>query len=480
MSTTGTRILRSRARDARSGRARDALAAALALTVLAAAASGCFSERSRPTVPIFGDLVVLSDPVGAEISVDGRGVSATTPATLRGIESGVHTLELVYTPGPAELFAWSDTVVVPEEALDTVDAALEGGCGRNCPFLIDRGRIVCRSTGRGDTCASVFFDGVEALVWPGGGGGAYGAGGRLLLAGIVAPGAGPSAGDTMATQVYDVAWTGRAPMKRSESGRRQVMELAYWGTARYRTESLQGLAVKQTVVAVDSAVAEDMLFLRFEIENVSDDPRYRDIYPWVPEGGYTYDELYVGFGLDADVGGSDNDLGSFDPDLDLSFIYDAFFQDPALDTLADRPALVGVVAIEPPAGAARRTFTVWRRGDDWDDGDRHDFAWRLLAGRLAAGDPIGDDPDPEIGYVGTSPDDYRTIEAFGPLRLAPGDKIELTVALLLAEPVPGTYTPGTLVPPGDPRDPGRQILAVAGDLRALAAEAPALWGRYRP
>ena len=56
----------------------------------------------------------------------------------------------------------------------------------------------------------------------------------------------------------------------------------------------------------------------------------------------------------------------------------------------------------------------------------------------------------------------------------------LTVALVLAEPVPGTFTPGTGILPGDPTDPNRTILNVAADLRALAADLPVLWARYRP
>jgi hypothetical protein len=449
-----------------------ALAAALALW-------SC-GDRSRPTIPVFGNLAVLSDPAGAQVAVDGRIFEGTTPVTLEGIEAGQRYVELAFVPGPAEFFGWEDTVTVPEEAVDTIRAALEGGCERNCPFLIDRGRIICRSTGNGDTCASVFYDGIEALEWPNAGGGAYGAGGRLLFAGILDENAGALAGDTLSTQLYDVAWTGRQPMVRSSSGNRQQLELEYWGTARYRSESLTGLSVRQTLIAVDSARVNDVLFVRFEIENVSGDERYRRLYPWVPEGGFTYESLYAGFGFDPDVGQSENDLGTFDPSLNLSFMYDAHFQDEALGANAERPALVGLVTVEPPAGASERTFTLWRRVDDWDDGDAHAFAWRLLAGRLAPTDPIADHPSPEIGHAGTTPNDYRLTEAYGPLRLGPGDTATLTVALLFADPVAGTYTPGILVPPGDPTDMNRQILAVADSLRALAEQVPELWNRYRP
>ena len=451
-------------------------AAVIAVAIL----TGCFGERSRPTVTVFGDLFVDSDPAGAEVFVDGRSTQELTPVVLAGVPVGRHDLDLIFSPGPAEFFGFSDTVTVNEELLDSVVVALEGGCSSNCPFLMDEGRFNCRSTGNGDTCASVFFDGVPALEWPAGSGTDYGAGGRLLLAGVLGDDAGAQAGDTVATQIYDVAWIGRRPMSRTTVGKRQVMELEYWGTSRYRSESLQGLLVKQTLVAIDSTEVEDVLFIQFEIENISDNPRYRRIYPWVPEGGYTLESLYVGFGLDADIGGSEQDLGTFDPALNLSFIYDAFFQDEQLGAFAERPALVGLVTVEPPSGAGGRTLTLWRRSDDWDDGDRHAFAWRLLAGRLAAGDPIADHPSAEIGFVSATPNDYRAIEAYGPLQLAPGDKVVMTVALILAEPVADSYTPGVLVSPGDPEDPNRAILTVAGGLRARAAALPSLWDRYRP
>lgn len=451
-----------------------ALALSLVVTL------GCFGDRDRPTVPVFGDLLLRSDPEGAEIVIDNLSIGETTPWEVVGIAAGRHEVELIFVAGPAERFTWADTVTVPERAADTLDAALEGGCGSECPFLLDQNRIHCRVTGRGDTCASVFYSTVDALSWPDASGGAYGAGGRLLFAGILGADAGAAAGDTVATEFYDPAWLGRAPMQMERSGGRQTMGLSYWASGVSAGESIRGLAVRQTLVAVDSATAEDVLLLTFEVSNVSADERYRRLYPTVPPGGYTFESLYVGFGLDADIGLSDGDLGTFAPDLDLSFIYDAFFQDNALGEFADQPALVGLTTLMPPAGATTRTFTMWSRQDDWDDANDYGFAWRLLAGRLNAGDPITDHPAPEIGHQATAPNDYRVIEAFGPLRLAPGESFTWGLALLIAEPVPGTYTPGVLVPPGDPTATDRQILSVAGNLMSLATEAPVLWERYRP
>ncbi len=447
--------------------------------LLLSAAVACFEARERPTIPTFGDLVVLSDPPGADIEIDGVDIGMTTPANIRDVAAGDHHVELSLRVGQNEYFGWSGDVTVNEHVLDTLDAALQGGCGANCDFAVGRGRVVCRSTTFGDTCAGVFFS-EPALIWPDIFGGEYAAGGRLLIAGILDSDAGDFAGDTVSTLVYRDAWVGRQSVTVTDLDDTQQMDLGYWSTAHFHGESLLGLSVKQMVVAADSGGAEDILFLRFEITNVSGEDRYRVLYPDIPEGGYTYRSLYLGFGLDVDVGGATDDLGTYDHDLGLAFMYDADLSDSQLGIYSSSPGMVGVLTLEAPAGAAERTLTLWREDDDWDDGLKHAFAWRLLAGRLAAADPIGDHPHPDIGYHSDNPDDYRLIDAHGPLTLAPGDGVTLTVAILLAGPAAGTYVSGQQIEPGDPLSGGRHILTVAGDLRDLAVRAAELWERFKP
>ena len=452
----------------------------LSTTLLMVVLLGCFEERDRPTIPIFGSLAVNSDPQGAEIFVDRRSLGAVTPVTLDMVPAGEHLLTLVLGDGTPEVFTFSDSIVVPEEALDSVEAALQGGCLEDCPFVLARGRMECRITGAGDTCAGVFFD-QPALEWPAGSGADYGGGGRLLVAGIIGDDGGQLAGDTLAIPVFKKrAWIGRRPVAREVTARRQELDVEYWARSSFAGEYLQGLSVLERGISVDSAGVEDVVLLQFEVVNNSDDPLYRALFPWIPEGGYTIRDMYLGYGLDADVGRSDDDLGTVDPELNLSFLYDADFSDSELPPeFRDRPAVVGIATILPPEGATRRTLTFWRLNDDWDEGAAYGFAWRLLSGQLAADDPIDDHPAAEIGHYPSAAADYRTIESWGPLSLAPGESTLLTVGLLLAEPVAGTFTPGTRVDPGDPTDPGRQILQVAGDLRALAAQLNEFWTRYR-
>lgn len=453
----------------------------VSIALLMVVSLGCFEERNRPTIPIFGSLAVNSDPQGAEIFLDDRSLGALTPVTLEMVPAGEHLLTLVLGEGTPEVFTFSDSIVVPEEALDSVEAALQGGCLEDCPFVLARGRLECRLTGAGDTCASVFFD-QPALEWPGGSGADYGGGGRLLVAGIIGEDGGQLAGDTLAIPVFERgAWIGRRPVTREVTPRRQELDVEYWARSSFAGQYLQGLSVLERLISVDSVGVEDVLLLQFEVVNISDDPLYRALFPWIPEGGYTIRDMYLGYGLDADVGQSDDDLGTVDPELNLAFLYDADFRDSQLPAeFRDRPALVGVATIIPPEGAPGRTLTYWRLSDDWDEGGAaYGFAWRLLSGQLGPDDPLDDHPAAEIGHHPSMAADYRTIEAWGPLSLAPGESTLLTVALLVAEPVAGTFTPGTHLDPGDPTDPGRQILQVAGDLRALAAQLNEFWTRYR-
>jgi hypothetical protein len=59
----------------------------------------------------------------------------------------------------------------------------------------------------------------------------------------------------------------------------------------------------------------------------------------------------------------------------------------------------------------------------------------------------------------------------GPFRLVPGDSVAVSIAVMLAAPVPGTFNSGIELKPGDPFDRTRGLHAVAADLfeRAIAA-----------
>jgi len=131
---------------------------------------------------------------------------------------------------------------------------------------------------------------------------------------------------------------------------------------------------------------------------------------------------------------------------------------------------VGVRVLEAPPGMSP-ILSAWPRSADWLPGTvGESTGWGWLAGQQDEKYPRH--PDDRIGYAPTGPDDYRILTSAGPLRLAPGESATLTVAVVIAEPEPGTFTPGQTIGPGDPLDPNRQILRVAEGLRqrAIAAE----------
>jgi hypothetical protein len=59
----------------------------------------------------------------------------------------------------------------------------------------------------------------------------------------------------------------------------------------------------------------------------------------------------------------------------------------------------------------------------------------------------------------------------------PGDSASVTIALVLAEPVPNTFTSGTILDPGEPTDQTRALRAVAAKLLAKAASVTAASSR---
>jgi hypothetical protein len=111
-------------------------------------------------------------------------------------------------------------------------------------------------------------------------------------------------------------------------------------------------------------------------------------------------------------------------------------------------------------------------GTDWVAGTTSEkLGWYMLSG-LRVYQP--DHPFRKIGYLPESVGDVRLSVSAGPYRFAPGDSVALTVAILLAEPVPDTFTSGAPLEPGDPLDNTRQLHLVARNLFDRAALATAI------
>src|SRR5690606_39206665 len=112
--------------------------------------------------------------------------------------------------------------------------------------------------------------------------------------------------------------------------------------------SVRGLEMEQEVIGradVDGAV-----LVRLTFRNITNNPAYRRVDPQ-PAEGVTYTNAYIGFVLDIDIGESEDDLVSYDPDLGLVFAYDFNLREAGFQAgWAERPGLVGVRVLEAPVG----------------------------------------------------------------------------------------------------------------------------------
>ena len=463
-------------------------AACLALSLF-----GCEFGRDRPTIAVPGDLDVTSDPSGAQIILDNRNTGLQTPATL-STSAGNHFLALDLLTS-SELFVWRGNVAVPETATAFVDAALVGGCFANCPFQVSANRVECVIVGLGDFCSTFFNPNQpQENEWPAGSGNEYVANLRVQVAARVGPEWSAFAGDTVASLVYQDTWLGRSPVSVTGGAGDHQGSFRYWADpGPFVTRPLLvGLEVAQDVVAPADSDLEDVIYFRFRITNVTADPRFQHWHPEVPATGITYTDLYAGMALDADIGGSSqpiefsDDVGTLVRDS-VAFIYDLEFAADLTAPYDTAPPLVGLVIVEAPVAAARRPFTLWTIDTDWDNlagtgDDDYGYGYRALSAQLTATDPVQDctGPGDDIGHCSDDPGDYRLALTAGPLTLAPGDSAVYTLALVFAEPVPGTFTSGTAIEPGLPTTAGRAIEAVADSLVARARRAAALWSQVSP
>jgi hypothetical protein len=269
-----------------------------------------------------------------------------------------------------------------------------------------------------------------------------------------------------------------APVVRSEASG-WTLEQTTWilpPPLALHTLTVRGIALEQTVFV--PAGVEDLLIVRTVFRNITADASYALMDPLMPPAGVTYEQAWVGFAVDADIGGTaDDDVLSYAPELDLAFIYDGNFRETGFTGgWADRPAMVGLRVLEAPAGSTV-ALNGWPSTADWmagrplDNGLQEGHGWFVIN---ATQEFLPNHADPRIGYFSDAGADMRMVASAGPLTLAPGDTAVLTVAIVLAPPQPGSYTPGIVTAAGDPADAGRKILQVAAPLLARAQAAESL------
>lgn len=232
--------------------------------------------------------------------------------------------------------------------------------------------------------------------------------------------------------------------------------------------TIRGIEITHTVTV--RAALPDVIVVDVLYRNVTADSLYRALDPIVPAEGITYEDAWIGFVFDPDVGAfdeSDDDLASYSAERNLVFVYDAHMLVPGFSGGASsRPGLVGLMMLAGPGPQTR--LNAWPRAENWFSGHDEVKGRALLTAQQAF---LPNHPDGRIGYA---PDvttaDYTVSVASGPITLAPGQQASARFAVLLAAPADSAFVSGTLLPAGDPLDEARPLAAAADRLLRLADE----------
>jgi hypothetical protein len=424
------------------------------------------------------DVLIDSDPSGAAIVLDGMDTGEFTPATLSGLTAETHSVEMFVDSNGVRY----EVAAAFVPSLDSV-ISFSAPLGFRC-FVAPCGGIAHTA---GDLLfgsmpnGSLLFTGSDdELFWPAATPNSYAATGAPMFAAI------DSNGDTLALGPYDGGILYGRPA-------REIIETPFrlrqstWilpPVSETQFASARGIRIDQEVIG--GPEAPDGLLIRLTFTNVTDRTSYALADPGAA-GGLTFNEAYIGFALDADVGISEDDLVGYDADPGRRsvYVYDSAFSEASFSAeWQARPGLIGLRIAELPAGTSER-MNAWPRDLDWKvtgirriepggttfDLERTGYPWVSATG---ARDTIMDEA---IGVQPTQLNDYRIVVSAGPLTLAPGQSAAVAVLLAIAEPSPGTFASGTVVPPGDPTDETRPLFAVAGALRDAFLQAEALLAR---
>ena len=445
-----------------------------ALTIMAAA---CSDDDGVISPGEGGSLEVTSDPQGALVELDGANTQKVTPATFWEL-SGRHNI-VVRLDRDGIAYGYRTQVEVSGDSLHRIHGPLMFRCETTTCLLSaarnrDLGRLRIATQANGALMLRVGQG--DGLLWPLGSSNSYASVGMPLIAMVAAP------RDTLAMGIYDYDYLAGRPEPLpavTTSGTRSVFRQSTWivpPTAVLVTgaPTVRGIEVLEELTADANS---DVVYIKLTFRNITDRASYRAADPLVPGGGLTFTQVYVGFGVDADVGIADDDFITYEPALDMVYAYDSNFQEQVFSTAnAGAPALVGLRVVEKPANT-NVVLNGWPSvfgsvSGDWSGGSVNEPAgFGILSGtRSFAPDHDGT----QIGFTPATPGDYRMSVSAGPVTLAPGQETSITIALVMASPVAGEYTSGQAVAPGSPNDSNRNIRRIAATLieRARTAVAP--------
>jgi hypothetical protein len=412
---------------------------------------------------------VSSDPQGARLIVDDRDTGLRTPDTLRGL-GGRHNISAQLDTFGATYGFTARVFLANVDSLFTITGPLVNRCAEVLcysnqfrHYSVNRVRFAANPVG------NFFFErgsGGEGLLWPSGTNNSYASGSMVGFAGILSF-------DTVALGIYDTGYlAGRPIPELTQTPERIDLIQSTWivpSPQSVMRPTVRGIEVSEHLMATQAN--DDLVLVRLVFRNITNQSLYAALDPTVPAVGRVYDQVYIGFLLDPDIGTSNDDALSYDLEQNMAFAYDARFDEGDFGGGFNRaPGLIGLKMVESPPGSIviLNGWTSQGVGSaDWFSGQISEKAgWAMLSG-LRPYSP--DHPDLRIGHLPTAPGDVRLSVSAGPVRLVPGDSAVVTVAVLLASPVEGTFTSGTLLEPGDPTDKTRALYGVAANLIARAA-----------
>jgi hypothetical protein len=446
-------------------------------------AGGC-READRPLAPGAEAIQVDSDPQGARVYVNRRPTDQVTPTVLRGLGPGVHEI-IAELDTAGALYGFRAQINLLRDSVARVHGPLLLRCATAaCKAATVRGHTA--GAGSGMRISSLpsgllyYRDGSGAgLRWPATSANGYVAVGAPVFAARLA-----AAQNAVALGPYNVQdpnayLAGRPAQTADFEGRRLELRQTAWILPPLELllrQTVRGVEIRQQLIV--SPDESGVSVVRLVFRNVTTDPLYRRADPLIPPEGITYEDVYIGFAVDADVGTADDDMVSFVVDdhgapFNMVFTYDSdFFEAGFEEGAASRPGLVGLRLLERPTGTYA-LLTSWPRTQDWMAGTMTERdGWSVLSGRELPALPVHEHP--RLGHVPQHAADWRMAVSAGPLRLAPGDSAAIRVALVLASPVAGHFESGTVLPPGSPTDPGRQVMRAAATLIESARKAESL------
>lgn len=446
-----------------SAHLRRVLAGALAL----AAGVAC-DDPARPVPDVGGGTIFIdSDPAGARVLIDGVDTEEVTPILLQDVGEGARLIT-VELDSAGFVYSSAVTLDVTAELVRSAMLPLTIRCSdAACLAASSQFHTPAAARFAVNAAGPLFAYGGrdQGIVWPGNTPNSYAAIGAATI--TATTGFGPAAlslGNAGSSSNY---WAGRPAIDVVDAEPYRVTVPA-WITPPTTDVStaMRGIGIVQEVT-VESATP-DAIHVRVTWRNITRDSVYRALDDDVPDNGIFFNDVWLGFMLDADIGAfgeSDDDLVSYDADRNLVFAYDSDFAVTGFSGgWGSRPGLVGLMLIEGPSADVR--LNAWPKTANFLTGVNEDVGRLLILAQQAQ---PANHPDPRIGYAPVDSDgDYLLSVATGPVTLAPGDSVSAHFAVLLASPASGTFTSGAKVTAGDPLDPTRPLADIAALLFGLA------------